>query len=162
MVVHLDAGLVVSVGCYGVKAIGEVAVVPKLFVLPLDGGVVPEMLQRTAPSVAAGVVLHMIVGHYGLLFARGVSLERIDQEVCGQECACGTLLLCALIHLTGEAHRVCTIRIDIFYLFQHILAGAGKEKQHTECCQSHADPGKHQCIGYFCTVVHLGWISFER
>ena len=47
------------------------------------GGVVPEMLQRTAPSVAAGIVLHMIVGHYGLLFARGVSLVGVDQKVCG-------------------------------------------------------------------------------
>ena len=162
VVVHLDARGIVGIGCYGVKSVGKVAIVPELFVLSVHPCVVPIVLYRTVPGVSLCVVLHMVMGHDGLLFTGSIRLIGIYQEIGGKECACGARLLCALVQLAGEQHRVCTICIDILDFFQHIFACAGEEKQHTECCQGHADPGKHQCIGYFCTVVHLGLISSER
>lgn len=124
-VVEADACGIVGVGGYGVEAIGEMAIVPVLQLLPVHLIVFPEVLYVTVPSVAAGGISDVESLHDALLLGRGVCLIGIDDEVGSEQrgSVC-PLSLHSLLELAGEFHGVGAVGIDVFHFADDGISGA--------------------------------------
>lgn len=124
-VVEADACGIVGVGGYGVEAIGEMAIVPVLQLLPVHLIVFPEVLYVTVPSVAAGGISDVESLHDALLLGRGVCLIGIDDEVGSEQrgSVC-PLSLRSLLELAGEFHGVGAVGIDVFHFADDGISGA--------------------------------------
>lgn len=124
-VVEADACGIVGVGGYGVEAIGEMAIVPVLQLLPVHLIVFPEVLYVTVPSVAAGGISDVESLHDALLLGRGVCLIGIDDEVGSEQrgSVC-PLSLRSLLELAGEFHGVGAVGIDFFHFADDGISGA--------------------------------------
>lgn len=124
-VVEADACGIVGVGGYGVEAIGEMAIVPVLQLLPVHLIVFPEVLYVSVPSVAAGGISDVESLHDALLLGRGVCLIGIDDEVGSEQrgSVC-PLSLHSLLELAGEFHGVGAVGIDVFHFADDGISGA--------------------------------------